>query len=154
MRFEIKKNCKQFKACLTTREFVEANSEFENYVLVYSKSLAKIYGDEVLADGIDDKNQFEGLVKVCCGKKVVYRKCIARKGFSKDEMGIGYRTLMKLGISNGGDTEFVCVMPTNWFCYLWHHNNSVVRGPFIFAFFSLIFSILGIIVSIVCGINN
>lgn len=133
-------------------EFVKDHIDYENYVVAYSKDLAKIYGEEVIADGIDDRDQFDGLVKIRHSNKVVYRKCVAGKGVLKDAIGIGYRTLGKLGIKKADYTESVCVMPTNWFCYLWHHNNSAVRGPFIFGFFSLVISILGIIVSIICEI--
>ena len=149
-----RKPCKQFRVCEMPKEFIDKALEYENYVLVYSKDLARIYEKDVIADVIDDDSRFEGLVQIRHGSKVVYRKCRAFNRINKDTIGIGYRTLRKLGFEKPNDAESVCVMPANWFCYLWNHNESVVRWPFIIAVFSLGVSILGVIVKYVCKFIN
>lgn len=133
-------------------EFVQMHNDFEGYVLVYSKALGKIQDGENLGDVAGNNDALEGLVRIKHNCKCVYRKCIAHKGIKANEVALGYRSRKKLGLEND-NMGYVNVMPTNWFCYLWNHYQSVIKWPFRISFVSLTITTVGAIITILTLCN-
>lgn len=143
-----------------TKDFVEKESEYENYVLVNSQKYREIYAKEDKTKNEYDSSKLQGLVKISYGdcKRSIYRKC---KGSSvpSDTIMLGYRSAHFL-CDNPEECE-VIIKPTNAICYLLHHNDAAIRIPFIcaliFGVISIILSITGIILTLVlscpCAFN-
>ena len=106
-------------------DFVKNNINFESYVFVYQKSVHDIYGVSFSKTG-NENHELEGLVKISCNDKCVYRKCIGRN-IPKGEIQIGYSTLCELGTDY---EKNVTVAPSSWFPYYWYNSDSYIKYPF------------------------
>lgn len=124
------------------KDFVDKHNDYENYVLVYSKAMEELYDGKFCND--DDAT--DALVKVRYSCTTVYRKCVARYGMKEGQVALGYRTKKILGIDANSKVK---VSKTNWFCYLWHHNDSTVKWPFRIAFIALLLTAAQAVISIV-----
>lgn len=131
--------------------FVQQHNDYECYALVNSRKMAETQDENKMADYGDSSDAIEGLVKISHNCKAVYRKCKARNGLKGNEVALGYRTLQKLGLPKGAQVK---IKPTCWFCYLWHHYESVIKWPFRFAVVSLLITLVGAIFSIISFAQN
>lgn len=115
------------------KKFIDRHPDnYEHYVLVQSKSLAKIYG-KPFAEGIESEVQLDGLVKISAGGcRKVYRRIHAHttEGLTGDAVQIASRTINRLGVKS---SDTVRVSKACGFAYLWHHPDTSVRGAFQFA---------------------
>ncbi len=128
-------------------EFVNHHNNPEQYALVHSKTISKIRGAKKMAEFDNNDDAYEGLVKIKKHCKRVYRKCCAQNGINGNEVELGYRTLQRLGCTK--EDPNVEIVPTNWFCYLWHHYESSTRVTFRIAAIALLFTIAGLALSII-----
>ena len=127
----------ELKVTKLDNDFVKYETEYERYAFTNWKNISDILkkkkGNEV--------NDIECVVKIISGKKKVYRKCRSSNEFKKDEIALGYRTALKLGVEQDNEDKVV-IKKACWFSYLWHHIDSTIRGPFRVAVIALIFTIL------------
>ena len=134
----------ELKVTKLDNDFVKYETEYERYAFTNWKNISDILkkkkGNEV--------NDIECVVKIISGKKKVYRKCRSSNEFKKDEIALGYRTALMLGVKQDNEDKVV-IKKACWFSYLWHHIDSTIRGPFIVAVISLIFAILPLIETII-----
>lgn len=145
---------KELKIKKIDKEFVEQNSDFEGYALVYSKNIRKIYCDTELgqsADPIDDEIYYSKMVDnyVCIenkekGKKI-YRKCRGRNGISSDEISLGYRSMKELSCDIG---DKISISPCSWLRYHGWNSNKNERCQFWSILISLVLAIISGITSI------
>ena len=101
----------------------------------------------------DDKDEridnIECIVKISNGKNKVYRKCRSGK-IVKEQIAMGYRTALELGVKQDKDEEVV-VKKSCWFPYLWYHVDSAIKCPFRFA---IIFTVLPTLFDAIMNIIN
>lgn len=125
-------------------DFVKYEMEYERYAFTNWKNISDILkkkkGNEV--------NDIECIVKIISGKKKVYRKYRSSNEFKKDEIALGYRTALKLGVKQDNDDKVV-IKKSCRFPYLWYHIDSTIRVPFRVAVIALIFAILPLIETII-----
>ena len=125
-------------------DFVKYETEYERYAFTNWKNISDILkkkkGNEV--------NDIECIVKIISGKKKVYRKYRSSNEFKKDEIALGYRTALKLGVKQDNDDKVV-IKKSCRFPYLWYHIDSTIRVPFRVAVIALIFAILPLIETII-----
>lgn len=127
----------ELKVTKLDKDFVKYETEYERYAFTNWKNISDILkkkkGNEV--------NDIECIVKIISGKKKVYRKYRSSNEFNKDEIALGYRTALKLGVKQDNDDKVV-IKKSCRFPYLWYHIDSTIRVPFRVAVISLIFTIL------------
>ena len=127
----------ELKVTKLDKDFVKYETEYERYAFTNWKNISDILkkkkGNEV--------NDIECIVKIISGKKKVYRKYRSSNEFKKDEIALGYRTALKLGVKQDNDDK-VFIKKSCRFPYLWYHIDSTIRVPFRVAVISLIFTIL------------
>jgi hypothetical protein len=134
----------ELKVTKLDKDFVKYETEYERYAFTNWKNISDILkkkkGNEV--------NDIECIVKIISGKKKVYRKCRSSNEFKKDEIALGYRTALKLGVKQDNDDKVV-IKKSCRFPYLWYHIDSTIRVPFRVAVIALIFAILPLIETII-----
>ena len=134
----------ELKVTKLDNDFVKYETEYDRYAFTNWKNISDILkknkGNEV-----DD---IECIVKIISGKKKVYRKCRSSNEFKKDEIALGYRTALMLGVKQDNEDKVV-IKKACCFPYLWHHIDSTIRGPFIVAVIALIFTIPSLIEAII-----
>ncbi len=112
-------------------DFVKNETEYERYVFASWNNVSNILRNE--ADDKDERiDNIECIVKISNGKNKVYRKCRSGK-IVKEQIAMGYRTALELGVKQDKDEEVV-VKKSCWFPYLWHHVDSTIKWPFRLAF--------------------
>lgn len=134
----------ELKVTKHDNDFVKYETEYERYAFTNWKNISDILkkkkGNEV--------NDIECIVKIISGKKKVYRKYRSSNEFKKDEIALGYRTALKLGVKQDNDDKVV-IKKSCRFPYLWYHIDSTIRVPFRVAVIALIFAILPLIETII-----
>lgn len=134
----------ELKVTKLDKDFVKYETEYERYAFTNWKNISDILkkkkGNQV--------NDIECIVKIISGKKKVYRKYRSSNEFKKDEIALGYRTALKLGVKQDNDDKVV-IKKSCRFPYLWYHIDSTIRVPFRVAVIALIFAILPLIETII-----
>ena len=134
----------ELKVTKLDKDFVKYETEYERYAFTYWKNISDLLkkkkGNQV--------NDIECIVKIISGKKKVYRKYRSSNEFKKDEIALGYRTALKLGVKQDNDDKVV-IKKSCRFPYLWYHIDSTIRVPFRVAVIALIFAILPLIETII-----
>ncbi len=129
-------------------DFVKNETEYERYVFASWNNVSNILRNE--ADDKDERiDNIECIVKISNGKNKVYRKCRSGK-IVKEQIAMGYRTALELGVKQDKDEEVV-VKKSCWFPYLWHHVDSTIKWPFRFA---IIFTVLPTLFDAIMNIIN
>ena len=134
------------------KDFVDQTLEYEDYVLVYSKTIQKIYGvDSNQEDSTKELEAYYSKIMdnyVCIenseGKKI-YRKCRGRNGVNSGEICIGYRSLKELGLNIGNDVN---VSPCSWFRYYGCNSSINERRQFWLLFVSLMLAVVSGVISL------
>lgn len=132
-------------------KFIQKYGDYESYVLVCEDDYRNIFN--VNANGNFQKRnkrkvmiKCEGLVKIVPknGKGRVYRKCKMNGKAGSAMMGSRTKELL--------NSRVVCIFPSSWLSFMWHHPEFSIRYSFIsgvvFGLTSIILSVLSLIVSI------
>ena len=106
--------------------------ENEKYAYMHSSEFKNIYAmpmHELSSHGI------EGYLSITNSKngRKIYRKYYGWSHIEESTVGLGYRSLCELGITNKqllDEPPVVDVKKAHWFCYYWHNSDSGVRAPF------------------------
>lgn len=114
-------------------DFVKYNSEYEQYALIYSKEMQKLFdtssnNKENKEDNIKTAEPiaFGRYVKLCHRGIVIYRKCRAECHINSGQIGLGYRTQKELGLDSNNGNGNVCLKESNFLCYyLWNSDKYV-----------------------------
>lgn len=101
-------------------DFIANHSDYEQYALVYSKTLAKLSkGENDNPDSKEDKgDDYDDLgryIKIASNNKTIYRKCQARNGIKKGEIALAGRTLKELSLNPSEGS--VSVTPSSFITY-------------------------------------
>ena len=137
----------KLKVTKLDNDFVKNETEYERYVFASWNNVSNILRNE--ADDDERIDNIECIVKISNGKNKVYRKCRSGK-IVKEQIAMGYRTALELGVKQDKDEEVV-VKKSCWFPYLWHHVDSAIKCPFRFA---IIFTVLPTLFDAIMNIIN
>lgn len=111
-------------------DFVKGNKDFEQFALLYSKTLADVHNDDKeegvlpLVNLFDDT--FSKYVRISFEKKSIIRKCSARNGIKSNEVALGHRTIKELGVRNI-NKDPVNVEPSNFIAYYLKNSDKYVK---------------------------
>ena len=94
------------------------------------------------------KHDLYGYLKLKSNKNTIYLRYRAWNHVHKNEVMLSYINRCRLGLVGAKSDAKVKITKSCWFAYYWYNGDSGIRYPFIIAFFSLLFSIVGILLSI------
>ncbi len=150
-----KEEINTFKVENIPQDFMDKTIDYENFALVYSKSLGSLICKKTKRQ-IRPQYYWEGLVKISREDgegKPVYRKCRACNGINSEEIALGYRTQKELFPQNNQKKKKVIVERANNFCYLWKQFDTANRSAFRAAVYgigtTIVLSIASIVVTII-----
>lgn len=115
--------------------------DHEKFVLMHSGCFSKIFNGNM--DKVDPEC-LEGLVKIQHKCRTVYRRYRGSK-VDGNVVELGYRTQKELKVKDGDE---VVIKPTNWFCYLWHNQDSCIKHPFRIAFVGIILTLISFLLTL------
>ena len=141
-------------------DFVEQHSDFEQYAIVYSVTMSKIYENSQNKKDIDTDPTLSGIdryikIREITHGKVVYRKCLSKsiKGLNKDKVSIGGRTWKELGLNDSQHS--VIISASSFIPFYLRNSNKHIRMTarigligFILTVVSSIITILSLIVEL------
>lgn len=119
--------------------------EANMYVYVNNQYFKDIFGASY--NNISDAALLEGLVKIQCNGKPIYRRLIG-KNIDKKTIMMAYRSQCELKVKEGASYDFV-IEPATWFCYLWNNQDSCIKYPFQFAFWGIVIAFASFLLSII-----
>lgn len=95
---------------------------------------------------VSQSEQRLSVVKICRGKRKIYRKYVAKspKGLTKDYIVLSLNACQQLGIKRYDIDKEVRVTKSWWFPFYWYHSNSATRVSFRVGLISLFIGLLGI----------
>lgn len=100
---------------------------------------------------VSQSEQRLSVVKICRGKRKIYRKYVAKspKGLTKDYIVLSLNACQQLGIKRYDINKEVTVVKSYWFPYYWYHSNSATRISFRVGLISMFIGLLGVVLSVV-----
>lgn len=118
----------------------------ESKALFCSGSYKVIFGQTKMSS--NQKRQRLSVVKIKCGKRVIYRSFQARSiiGLNEDCIGLSPNACQELGIEPNGEKAVVrkgCIWG-----YFWNHPNSVTRVSFRIGLPSLLVGLISLLLAI------
>ena len=121
------------------------NSECDKLAFMHSGAYAEILG---VKQRDARKHDLYGYLKLKSHKNTIYLRYRAWNHVNKKEVMLSYINRCRLGLVGAKSDAKVKITKSCWFAYYWYNGDSGIRYPFIIAFFSLLFSIVGILLSI------
>ena len=121
------------------------NSNLQNideYAYFYSKSYSEIFGKT--KKNTTALGKLQGYIKISNGRKTIYRKYRALKEINDGVVQLSYNSLCELGLS-----EEVTISKSCSFCYLLFYPDSILRIIYIASLLSLLFSMIGVVLSVI-----
>lgn len=115
-----------------SNDIVKSCPDYNQLACFYSKTVSGIRGL--------DNSSVDYYVKITnmYGTKSIYRKVLAAKGVSSNDVSISQRSSFELGVSQG---EVVYISRSSWLHYNLHNSDRSLKGAFILAFIGFICAI-------------
>ena len=134
-------------------DFVEQHSDFEQYAIVYSITMSKIYDGPQNKKGLDTYSPASGIdryikIRESTHGKVVYRKCLSKsiKGLNKDKVCIGGRTWKELGLNDSQHS--VLVSASSFIHFYLFNSNKYIRITTLIGLISFILTVISLIITL------
>lgn len=145
----------EYKPVIINRDFIRYNPDFEQYALLYSKGLQKLF-EESNDKGIDNQDEeemqepqaFGKYVKINNNGKVIYRKCRAECHIRREEVGLGIRTQKELGIGSNTKNPKVILKKAFFISFYLCNSDKYVALTAWLAVTGFFLSLLSLIISV------
>lgn len=106
--------------------------ENEKYAYMRSSEFRNVYAQPMYKLASRGIEGYLSITNRSTGMKI-YRKYCGWTEMEESAIGLGYRSLCELGITEEDFISLpkeVIVKKAHWFCYYWHNSDSGVRAPF------------------------
>lgn len=115
--------------------------EMEKYAVMHTSEFTNVFGSPMKAT--TSSSGIEGYLSITnkAAGKTIYRKYCGWKTIDTSTVGLGYRSLCELGITEEelkNTPPVVDVKKECWFTYYWKNSDSGIRAPFRIGVWSLI----------------
>lgn len=130
------------------KDFVDNHSDYEQYALLYSYTLSKVYsGNTANGKGHTEEVWIDKYISISANGKRVYRKSQSRNGVNQNSIKLGSRTWKELGLDKIQD-KTVCVRPASFIAYYLNNSNRHIKATTWIGLIGAILTVISAIITI------
>ena len=124
--------------------------ENEKYAYMRSSEFRNVYAQPMYKLASRGIEGYLSITNRSTGKKI-YRKYCGWTEMEESTIGLGYRSLCELGITEEDFISLpkeVIVKKAHWFCYYWKNSDSGIRVPFRIAVWGIFVGVISFVLQI------